>query len=136
VVGRALICQLDDLECCLGSHTLKWPVGVVFIATNQIVAVGEGCWRWAHRTVSGAPPRHPVVRAWSWSTVGGFVLMRHQTVRCDTGQSDASLTNCSYFCRIHCSVLFTVRIDRCTQVVVAPLVHRTVRCDTGQSGEL
>jgi hypothetical protein len=39
VVGRAWICQLYDLECCLGSHTLKWPVGVVFIATNQIVAV-------------------------------------------------------------------------------------------------
>jgi hypothetical protein len=27
----------------LGSHTLKWPVGVVFIATNQNLAVGEGC---------------------------------------------------------------------------------------------
>ena len=39
--------SLDDLECCLDSHTLKWPVGVVFIATNQIVAVREGCWRWA-----------------------------------------------------------------------------------------
>ena len=34
---------LDDLECCLDSHTLKWPVGVVFIATNQNLAVGEGC---------------------------------------------------------------------------------------------
>jgi hypothetical protein len=42
VVGRAWVCQLDDLECCLGSHTLKWPVGVVFIATNQKLAVGEG----------------------------------------------------------------------------------------------
>jgi hypothetical protein len=39
----------------LGSHTLKWLVGVVFIATNQIVAVGEGCWRWAHRIVWCAP---------------------------------------------------------------------------------
>jgi hypothetical protein len=45
-----------------------------------------------HRTVSGAPPRHPPVRAWSWSTVGGFV-------RCDTGQSGAPLTVCSNFCR-------------------------------------
>jgi hypothetical protein len=81
VVGRAWICQLYDLECCLGSHTLKWPVGVVFIATNQIVAVGEVCWRWAHQIVSGVPPRHPIDRAWSWSTVGGFALMRHRTVR-------------------------------------------------------
>jgi hypothetical protein len=95
VVGRVWICQLYDLECCLGSHTLKWTVGVVFIATNQIVAVGECCWRWAHRTVSGALPRHPVVRAWSWSTVGGFVLMWHRTVQCHTGQSGAPLTRCS-----------------------------------------
>jgi hypothetical protein len=25
----------------LGSHTLKWPVGVVFIGPNTILAVGE-----------------------------------------------------------------------------------------------
>jgi hypothetical protein len=136
VVGRAWICQLYDLECCLGSLCLKWPVGVVFIATNQIVAIEEGCWRWAHRTVSGASPRHPVRQGWSWSTVGGFVLIRHRTVRCDTGQSGAPLTNCSDFCRVHYSVLFTVRVDRCAQIVVAPLVHRTVRWHTGQSGEL
>jgi hypothetical protein len=49
------------------------------IATNHLVAVGEGCWRWAHRTLSGAPPRHPTVRVSSWSTVGGFVLMWHRT---------------------------------------------------------
>jgi hypothetical protein len=89
-----------------------------------------------HRTVSGGPPRHLVVRAWSWSTVGGFVLMWHRTVRCDTEQSGAPLTNCSDFCHVHCSALFTVRVDRCTQIAVAPLVHWTVWCNTGQSGEL
>jgi hypothetical protein len=150
VVGRAWICQLDDLECCLGSLTLKWPVGVVFIATIQNVAVGEVCWRWAHRTVrcatgqclmhhrtvSGVPPCHPPVRAWSWSTVGGFVLMRHRTIRCNTGQSGAPLTNCSDSCYDHCVVLFTVRVDCCAQVAVAPLAHRTVWWPTGQSGEL
>jgi hypothetical protein len=128
VVGRAWICQLYDLECCFGSHSLKWPVGVVFIATNQIVAVGEGCWRWAHRTLSGAPPRHLVVRAWSWSTVGGFVLMWHRTVRCHIGQSSVGpLTCCSDFYRgtvLHCS---SVRVDRCAQIAVAPLVHQIVR---------
>jgi hypothetical protein len=80
-----------------------------------------------HRTVSGALPRHPVVRDWSWSTVGGFVLMRHRTVWCHTGQSGAPLTFCSDFCRgtvLHCSF---VRVDRCVQIVVALLV-------TGQSG--
>jgi hypothetical protein len=55
VIGRAWICQLYDLECCLGSPALKWPVAVVFIPTNLFVAVrkvaGDG------RTgQSGAPP--------------------------------------------------------------------------------
>jgi hypothetical protein len=134
VVGRAWICQLYDLKCCLGSHTLKWPVGVVFIATNQIVAVGDGCWRWAHRTVSGAPPHHLVIRAWSWSTVGAFVLMWKRTVRCHTGQSGAPLTRCSDFCRVYCAALFTVRVDHCAQITVcspgatdSPVAHRTVR---------
>jgi hypothetical protein len=77
--SSAWICQLYDLEYCLSSHTLKWPVGVVFIATNHLVAVEEGCWRWAHR------PRHPTVRVRSRSTIGGFVLMGHRTVRCRTG---------------------------------------------------
>jgi hypothetical protein len=85
---------------------------------------------------SGAPPRHPPDRAWSWSTVGGIVLMWHQTVRCDTGQSGAPLTNCSDFCRVDCAALFTVRGDRCAQIVVAPLAHRTVWWTTGQSDEL
>jgi hypothetical protein len=50
-----------------------------------------------YRTVSGAPPRHPVVRAWSWSTVGGFVLMWHRT----TPDSPVPpLTFCSDFCRV------------------------------------
>jgi hypothetical protein len=122
------------LGMLLGLPPLKWPVGVVFIATNQI------CSRWrrllamgapdspvCHRTVSGAPPRHPVVRACSWSIVGGFVLMRHRTVRCHTGQSGAPLTFCSDFCHVtmlHCS---SVRVDRCAQIAIAPLVHRTVR---------
>jgi hypothetical protein len=115
---------------------MKWLVVVVFIATNQIVAVGEGCWRWAHRKVSGVPPRHSVVRAWSWSIVGSSVLMWHRTVRCDTGQSGAPLTNCSDCCRVQSSALFPVRVDRCAHIAIAPLVHRTVGWHTGQSGEL
>jgi hypothetical protein len=34
-------CLLYVLVCCLGSHTLKWPVGVVFIGPNTIITVGE-----------------------------------------------------------------------------------------------
>jgi hypothetical protein len=55
VVRWAWICQLYDLECCLGSHTLKWPVGVVFIAINQIVAVGKAAGD-GHTRQSGVPP--------------------------------------------------------------------------------
>jgi hypothetical protein len=36
VVGLAWISLLYALICCLGSHTLKWPVGVVFIGLNPI----------------------------------------------------------------------------------------------------
>ena len=85
----------------------------------------------SHLKVSGAPPHHPIVRAWSWSTVGGFVLMWHRIVRCHTGQSGAPLTCCSDFCRDtvpHCSF---VRVDHCAQIAVALLVHRIVRWHTG-----
>jgi hypothetical protein len=80
-----------------------------------------------HRTVSGAPPRHPVVRAWSWSTVGGFVLMRHQTVRCP---SDLLL----WLLSRHCAALFIrksrpLRTDSCCSAGApdSPVPHRTVR---------
>jgi hypothetical protein len=83
-----------------------------------------------HRTVSGVPPRHPPVRAWSWSTVGGFVLMRHQTVRCHNGQSGAPLT----FCSDIWIALFTLqsrplRADsRCSAGAPdSSVAHRTVR---------
>jgi hypothetical protein len=94
---------------------------------SRLLAMGAPDSPVRHRTVSGAPPHHPVVRAWSWSTVGGSILMWHRTVRCYTGQSGAPLTCCSDFCRdtvLHCS---PVRVNRCAQIVVASLVHRTVR---------
>jgi hypothetical protein len=46
---------------------------------------------------------------------------------CGTGQSGAPLTFCSDFYRVYCSALFTVKVDRCAQLTVAPLAHRTVR---------
>jgi hypothetical protein len=83
-----------------------------------------------HQTVFGAPPHHFVVRPWSWSTVGGFVLMWHRTVRCHTGQSGAPLTRCSNIW----IPLFTLqsrplRADsRCSVGAPgSPVAHRTVR---------
>jgi hypothetical protein len=58
----------------------------------SLLAMGASDSPVRQRTVSGAPPRHLVVRPLSWSTVGGFVLMWHRTVRCHTGQSGAPLT--------------------------------------------
>jgi hypothetical protein len=122
---------------------MKWPVGVIFIATIQIVAVGEGCWRWTHRTVRCATGQCSVCR----HVILPLGLRASRPLEalssCGTGQSGATpdspvppLTNCSDFCRVHYAALFTVRVDRCAQIVVALLAHRTVRWPTGQSDEL
>jgi hypothetical protein len=118
------------LGMLLGLPLLKWSIGVVFIATKQNMAVGEACWRWAHRTLSGALPRHPPVRAWSWSTVGGFVLMRHRIVRCHTGQTSAPLTS-ALTSEFNCSPLQSrpLRADsHCSAGAPdSPVSHQTVR---------
>jgi hypothetical protein len=96
-----------------------------------------------HWTVSGAPPRHPTVRVLEQSTVGGFVLMRHRTVRCATEQVLFTVRCASDTTTLTLRPLFfTVHVSgRCCSrplrwIVIAPLVHRTVRWHTGQSDEL
>jgi hypothetical protein len=79
----------------LGFHTLKGPVGVVFIATNQIVAVGEGCSRWAHRTVRCASARSPGGRNVILPLGLGAGRPLEALSSCGTGQSGAPLTFCS-----------------------------------------
>jgi hypothetical protein len=87
--------DFDSIELCLGVNALAlvlnvkcWKLGClewwwlgVSIALNHHLAGGGGCCRWAHRTVRGATehcpvcqPRHPTVRVWAMSTVGGFVF--------------------------------------------------------------
>jgi hypothetical protein len=141
----------------LGFPLLEVAGWVVFIATNQFcsrcrrrLAMGAPDSPVRHRTVSGVPPRHPVRQGWSWSTIGGFVLMRHRTVRCDTGQSSAlrptALTSAAITV-LHCSCQSRpLRANsRCSAGAPdSPMPHRTlsgatpdtVRCYTGQSGEL
>jgi hypothetical protein len=80
-----------------------------------------------HRTVSGAPPRHPVVRAWSWSTVGGYALMWHRTVRCP---SDLLLWLLSWlYVALFIRQSRPLRADsRCSAGAPdSPVAHRTVR---------
>jgi hypothetical protein len=43
--------------------------------------------------LSDAPPCQLSVRVLEQLTVGTFVFLRHRTVRCHTGQSDAPLTS-------------------------------------------
>jgi hypothetical protein len=45
-----------------------------------------------HCSVFGVPPRHPIVRVRSSGDRWNFVLLRHRTVRCHTGQTGAPLT--------------------------------------------
>jgi hypothetical protein len=137
VVGRAWICQLYDLECCLGSHTLKWPVGVVFIATNQIVAVGEGSWRWAHRTVRCATGQCPVRRHVILRLGLGAGRPLEALSSCRHAAPDSPLLHrtvqcplwpiCSDFCRVHCAEL---SMSESTVARRWPLL----RWLTGQSG--
>jgi hypothetical protein len=128
----------------------------VFIAPTTKTAVGEGCCRWAHRTVWCATghcpvcqPRHPTVRVLTVSTVGALTSW-------GTGQSSAAPdTYCSLFgapsgaaltlreLSAHCSrcrrpLELTVALDsRCSAGTAdSPVPHWTVRCHTGQSGEL
>jgi hypothetical protein len=47
---------LYALVCCLGSHTLEWLVGGVFIAPNTKLVVGEkSCSLWHIEQSGGAP---------------------------------------------------------------------------------
>jgi hypothetical protein len=81
-------CLLYALVCCLGSHTLKWPVGVVFIDPNTNLAVGEKLllsaahWtvRWGHRRIRCPCPVRLVVGLTPQVTVGAAVFYIRQSV--------------------------------------------------------
>jgi hypothetical protein len=108
----------------------------VFIAPTTKRAVGGGCCRMAHRTLSGAPATSPgrwilTVRAsdiWATGQSGGAP---DRSCRVSGAPSGAALTST-------CTVahLMSSADNRWREVAVAPLVHQTVRCYTGQSGEL
>jgi hypothetical protein len=119
----------------------------VFIAPTTKTAVGEGCCRWAHRTVWCATghcpvrqPHHPTVRVLTVSIVGaltswcigqsGVALNRYCSL--SSAPSGAALTlrelsaHCSLFRRLLES---TVALgSRCsTGTPDSPVTHRTVR---------
>jgi hypothetical protein len=120
---------------------------VVFIALTTKTAVGEGCCRWAHRTVRCAighcpvrQPRHPTVRVLTVSTIGA--LTAWGTGQCGAAPdshcslfgapSSAALTLRELFA--HCSAFAGVRWSRplrwsrCSAGTPdSPVTHRTVR---------
>ena len=107
---EGLSMSLDDLECCLDSHSLKWPVGVVFIATIQFCSRWRSCWRWAHRTVrctpdmSGAPAtssyplRLELVDRWRLCPhVAPDSPVQHRKVRCPSDFCSDTLNSTVHF---------------------------------------
>jgi hypothetical protein len=87
-------CLLYALVCCLGSHTFKWPVGVVFIGPNTNLAMGEKILlsaahrkvRWGHRTVRRPCPVRLAVGLALQVTIGAACFYTGQSRR-HTGQS-------------------------------------------------
>jgi hypothetical protein len=106
----------------------------VFIALNHQTTVGDGCCRWAHRTVRCATghcpvrqPRHPTVRVRELLTLEALSSS-------GTGQALFTIwcasDDCSDFCA-HCPRTVALQGVCCSRplrwIAVTPLVHRTVR---------
>jgi hypothetical protein len=117
VVGFALV--LNRNFRILGCQWMRW-LGV-FIASNHFLAVGNFCWRWAHRTDTV----DCLVRATSASPLGFRASWPLEPLSCScTGQSDDLWLLWSDFCR----ALFII-VHFCSQ----PLT-RSDRCLAGSSG--
>jgi hypothetical protein len=118
----------------LDSHTLKWPVGVVFIATIQF------CSRWRGCLFDGAPDS-PVHTGQSGApchvtlpldlTVGASDLWARQDVRC-TPDMNCSLSGAPERARLtiarHWRALNAPAGSRWRGSSRCSVVHRTVRC--------
>jgi hypothetical protein len=162
VFGVILVLGEDLISClCLGVKSRALVLNVmaenldslngggwgVFIAPTTKTVVGEGCCRWAHRTVRCATghcpvcqPRHPTVRVLTVSTIGAL------TARAIGQSGVAPDSHCSLFgapsgaaltlreLSAHCSLVrrplkSTVALASCCFVGTpdSPMTHRTVR---------
>jgi hypothetical protein len=106
-------CLYYALVCCLGSHTLKWPVGVVFIGPNTILAIREKLLlSAAHRIVRWPCP----VRLAIGSNTAGdrwYCRLSHRTVR-----TSHQIVRC----------LISINATWNWSLGYSSVVHRTVRC--------
>jgi hypothetical protein len=84
-------CVYYALVGCLGSHTLKWSVGVVFIDPNTKLAVGEmlllsAAHRTMHCSLSGAPScwSDTACNRWRAGFLHRTLRTSHRTLRCSS----------------------------------------------------
>jgi hypothetical protein len=133
VIGRAWICQLYDLECCLGSPLFEMASWGGIYTHQPICSRSEGCWRWTHWTVWCATGHCPVCRHVSQPLGLGAGRPLEALSSCGTGQSGAAPDR---YCSLSGTPLTLPRtVPRfryfCSrslrEIVVAPLAHRTVR---------
>jgi hypothetical protein len=107
---------------------LKWPVGVVFIATKQKLAVWRGCLFDGAPDSPVSPPRHHC----RWIlTVGASDLWARLDVRC-TPDMNCSLSGAPVWARLttarHWRALNATAGSRWRGSSRCSVVHRTVRC--------
>jgi hypothetical protein len=102
-------CLLYALVCCLSFHTLKWPVGVVFIGPNPI----SSSWTQGINFLSTGTPDSPV-------------CTRQGTVHCPV---PATLAGCWGLQQL------TIGSDRWIRLLPDCLVH-TVQSDAASRGRL
>jgi hypothetical protein len=134
----------------------------VFVAPTTKTAVGEGCYRWVHRTVRCASHvtqplgfwRFRPLELWHLGALDSPVPHRTGTVHCPV-RLLVLLWLCANYSRTVALLQVSVGVDRCAGAVAllahrtvrwptgqsdgppdSPMAHRTVRWPTGQSGEL
>jgi hypothetical protein len=121
---------------------MRWLGGIYSPPTTSIVvgeATGNGRTGQSgappdrHCSVSGAPPRHPIVRVQSRVDRWSFVLLRHRTVRCPSdfaGTLDSPVNYSGACLRFPESGWLTPVRSWCTGH--SPVAHRTVQCANSQ----
>jgi hypothetical protein len=142
VKSRALVLN----AICWKLGCLKWWWLGVFIAPTTKPTVGEGCCRWAHRTVRCATgqcpvcqPCHPTVRVLTVSTVGPLTSWctgqssaapdMHCSLSGVPSKADLTLRELSAHCSAFAGVRWSgpLRWSCCSAGTPdSPVVHRTV----------
>jgi hypothetical protein len=125
-------CLLYALVCCLGSHTLEWPVGDFYSPQHKTSRWRKVVLTVAHRTVRWCTRQCTVhcsvclaVGLTQQPTVGTLAFYTRQSV-CQTGQSGGLLSTVPPR---------TSRWGYCSWCTrQSGMWHRIIRCATRQSG--